>query len=302
MNENVGNDKIIKKKKKGKLGGFLLIIIFLIGMIVMAYPWISQWYYSGQSSVVIDQFETEKSKIDKSEIEERINLAHAYNETLNSASLEDPYSEEEKEAGVKEYARMLEVKEQIGHVKIPRLVLDLPIYAGTTEEILQKGVGHLEGTSLPVGGNNTHTVITAHRGLPTARLFTDLDKLQIGDKFYIYNIGETLAYQVDQILIIEPSEFDDLLVVPGHDYATLLTCTPYMINSHRLIVRGHRVPYVEAVEERAMEEYRATQMYKYLFYVTLAILVIVLLIILFKSLSNKKNKKHNKKSINHEKE
>ena len=141
---------------------------------------------------------------------------------------------------------MLEVREMIGHIEIPKIGQDLPVYAGTSEEVLQKGVGHLEGTSLPVGGNSTHSVLTAHSGLPEATLFTELRKLEIGDKFYIHNIKEILAYQVDQIKVVEPTDFNDLLIDPGHDYVTLLTCTPLMINTHRLLVRGHRVEYVQA--------------------------------------------------------
>lgn len=154
---------------------------------------------------------------------------------------------------------------------------ELPVYAGTVEDVLQKGVGHLEGTSLPVGGNNTHSVLTAHRGLPDKKLFRELDKLQVGDRFYFHNIGETLAYQVDHVEIIEPTDFEKLLVAPGHDYMTLLTCHPYMINSHRLIVRGHRIPYVEAQEEKDLKENQTSKMYQYLFYATLAVLILVLI-------------------------
>ena len=149
---------------------------------------------------------------------------------------------------------MLELRTKIGVIVIPSIDVDLPIYAGTNEEILQKGAGHLEGTSLPIGGESSHSVITAHSGLPSARLFTDLQKVKMGEKFYIENIGGTLAYEVDHIDVIEPSDFQQLLVVPGKDYATLLTCTPIMINTHRLIVRGHRVPYVPEVDDKIMED------------------------------------------------
>ena len=169
-------------------------------------------------------------------------MARAYNQTLDPSKLADPYTEKEKE-GIKAYARMLEIEEKIGHVEIPAIHQDIPVYAGTSESILQKGAGHLEGTSLPIGGASTHTVITAHRGLPTAKLFTDLNRLKEKDQFYIHNIEGVLAYEVDQIKVVEPSDFSEVLVVEGEDYATLLTCTPYMINSHRLLVRGHRIPY-----------------------------------------------------------
>ena len=139
---------------------------------------------------------------------------------------------------------MLEVHEKIGYVSIPKIRQKLPIYAGTAETVLEKGAGHMEGTSLPVGGASTHTVITAHRGLPSATMFRHLDELKRGDIFYIHNIRDVLAYKVDRILTVEPSNFKYVLVDAGYDKATLLTCTPYMINSHRLLVTGHRVPYV----------------------------------------------------------
>src|SRR3712207_2846628 len=142
-----------------------------------------------------------------------------------------------------EYARMLEVHEKIGYIQIPSLDLSLPIYAGTAETVLQKGVGHMEGTSLPIGGESTHCVLTAHTGLNTARMFTDIDKLKKGDIFLVENIKETLAYKVDNIQVIEPTDFSSLVIVPKEDHITLLTCTPYMVNSHRLLVRGIRTEY-----------------------------------------------------------
>lgn len=215
-------------------------------------------------------------------------LAFAFNDSLNNVVKEDPYSAEMKKKGRAEYARMLEVHEKIGHVQIPTIDVDIPIYAGTSEDVLQIGAGHLEGTSLPVGGNSTHSVITAHSGLPEAKLFSDLQKVKIGDKFYVHNIKEILAYQVDQIDVIDPSDFSKLLVVPGHDYVTLLTCTPIMINTHRLLVRGHRVEYVPEVEERIIAENKTSFTYRYLFYASLILIIILLIIVVY--LRNKKKK------------
>ena len=229
----------MKKKKTKKLP---FVIIFLLGFIIMLYPIVSRMYYRVESGKEVSSFEKKAKELPSDEVLKRIELARAYNQTLDPSKLADPYTEKEKE-GIKEYARMLEIEEKIGHVEIPAINQDIPVYAGTSESILQKGAGHLEGTSLPVGGDSTHTVITAHRGLPTAKLFTDLNKLKKKDQFYIHNIEGVLAYEVDQIKVVEPSDFEDVLVVEGQDYATLLTCTPYMINSHRLLVRGHRIPY-----------------------------------------------------------
>lgn len=233
----------VRKKSRKKKSQWPFIVIFVLGLLVLSYPLISRFYYRVESTQQVEYFDNEKKKLTRDEIKNRMDLAHAYNSSLNNVISTDPYVKKQLDAGRKEYARMLEINEQMGHIEIPKIDVDIPIHAGTVEEVLQKGAGHLEGTSLPVGGASTHTVITAHSGLPTAKLFSDLSKLKVGDKFFIHNLSEVLAYEVDQIKTIEPSNFNDLLIVPNRDYATLLTCTPIMINTHRLLVRGHRVPY-----------------------------------------------------------
>lgn len=246
----------------------------------MLYPLVSRFYYRIEANEQVTDFEEGKRNLSEEEILKRMELALAYNESLNNVVSEDPYAKKRLDSGRAEYARMLEIHERIGHVEIPKINEDLPIYAGTSEEVLQKGVGHLEGTSLPIGGNSTHTVLTAHSGLPEARLFTDLSKLEIGDKFYVHNIQTTLCYQVDQIKVVTPDVIDDLLIVEGHDYTTLLTCTPIMINTHRLLVRGHRVDYVKEVEEETIVENKKNYVYKNLFYASLVLIFIMLILIL----------------------
>lgn len=264
-------------KINNKVKTILIVLIFIIGLGLFLYPIITNYIYDKAAGQKIESFDKEVELKEDEEITELLNLAHAYNDFLTGdldiGRLKDPYTQEEMEAGVLEYARMLEVNEQIGHLLIPRIGLKAPLYAGTSETVLQKGIGHMEGTSLPVGGNYTHCVLTAHRGLPTAKLFTDLPKMELGDKFYIKNLSGTLAYQVEQIKTVEPTDFSDLSIVPGHDYCTLLTCTPYMINSHRLLVRGHRVEYVEAVMESEIAVADTNNRYKKLFYITLLLLI-----------------------------
>lgn len=221
-----------------------IIVLFVIGLLIAIYPVISNYYYTVENNNQIKDFEEAVQKLPDEEVNERMDLAKAYNETLDPSRLADPYTEREKK-GVENYARMIEVREKIGYIDIPKINQKIPVYAGTSEDVLQHACGHLEGTSLPIGGVDTHAVITAHRGLPQVKLFRELDKLEIGDEFYYTNVRETLAYQVDQILVVEPWDFEPVLVVDGKDLMTLLTCTPYMINSHRLLVRGHRVPYIE---------------------------------------------------------
>lgn len=276
---NIENKKAAKKKKK-RASTFLLVAIFLVGLLVLMYPIISRLYYNVESSYEIDDFDKEAAKLDDAEVKRRIELAHAFNDSLVNHIDKDPYTDEQKAAGRKEYARMLELNERMGHVEIPKINVDIPMYAGTDEEVLQKGVGHLEGTSLPVGGIDTHTVLTAHCGLPTAKLFTDLEKLKEGDVFYVHNLAETLAYKVVQIKVVNPDQFDDLLVVKGHDYATLLTCTPYMINTHRLLVRGERISYDAVADIVTARENKEIFKYKNRFFIALGVIALLLLLIL----------------------
>ena len=260
---------------KKKQSNWFFKLIFVLGFLILMYPQVSRLYYRVQSTQEVAAFEEGKAALSDAEIKKRMALARDFNDSLVNQNMEDPYSKARHERGRAEYARMLEVHEQIGHIQIPTIDLDIPIRAGTSEEVLQTSAGHLEGTSLPIGGNSTHTVITAHSGLPTAKLFTDIKDLKKGDRFYIHNIAETLAYEVDQIKVIEPSNFKDLLVVPGHDYATLLTCTPIGINTHRLLVRGHRVPYDKAVDDQFVADNRKDLLYKYAF---IAVVLLILLL------------------------
>ena len=228
-----------------KFINYLTTFLVFLGILIISYPMVSRMYYYNVSQKNIDEFKEGVKKITSEEILQRISLAKFYNDSLSNINVEDPYMRKKHEEGKNEYARMLEVQEKIGYIQIPSLDLSLPIYAGTSESVLQKGVGHMEGTSLPIGGESTHCILTAHTGLNTARMFTDIDKLKKGDIFLIENIKETLAYKVDGIQVIEPTDFSQLVIVPKEDYVTLLTCTPYMVNSHRLLVRGVRTEYIK---------------------------------------------------------
>ena len=261
---------------KKKQSNWFFKLIFVLGFLILMYPQVSRLYYRVQSTQEVSAFEEGKAALSDEEIKKRMALARDFNDSLVNQNMEDPYSKARHERGRAAYARMLEIHEQIGHIQIPTIDLDIPIRAGTSEEVLQTSAGHLEGTSLPIGGNSSHTVITAHSGLPTAKLFTDIRELKKGDRFYIHNIAETLAYEVDQIKVVEPSNFEDLLIEPGHDYATLLTCTPIGINTHRLLVRGHRVPYDKAVDDQFVLDNKKDLLYKYAF---IAVVLLILLLI-----------------------
>ena len=264
---------MVEKFKKN----WKIILIFVLGLMIAIYPIISNYYYTVENNNQVKDFQEAVSEMPDKEVLERIDLAKAYNDTLDPSRLADPYTEREKK-GVENYARMLEVREKIGYIDVPKIGQQIPVYAGTSEDVLQHACGHLEGTSLPIGGKDTHAVITAHRGLPQVKLFRDLDKMEVGDLFFFTNVKETLAYKVDQILVVEPWDFEPVLVVEGKDLMTLLTCTPYMINSHRLLVRGHRVPYVPEVKE---EIERAKFNYKSLIVPGIVLAVLILIIFLY---------------------
>lgn len=254
----------------------IFMAIFTLGLLIFSYPLISQKYYEIKAEDEVITFTKAAKELAPEDLDKRMALAAAYNRTLDPSRLADPYTDMEK-AGRAEYAWMLEVEEMVGHIRIPKIQVDIPIRAGSSEDVLQKGAGHLEGTSLPIGGDSTHTVITAHRGLPNAKLFRNLDQLAYGDIFYITNIKETIAYKVDKIQVVEPSDFEPVLVVERKDYATLLTCTPYMINSHRLLVRGVRIPYQEAIDDGVANTPRARFDFFRMVLVLIPIIIILLL-------------------------
>ena len=224
---------------KKNLSNIILIAVFLIGLSLLLYPTASDYWNSLHQSKVISEFAADVEKLDQTTYDQMISAAKKYNEEL--LTNDDRFHPTAAER--KRYERLLNISKNgvIGYIEIPSIKKSLAIYHGVDEAVLQVAVGHIAGSSLPVGGESTHSVISAHRGLPSAKLFTNLDKLAEGDIFLIRVLDETLTYEVDQILIVEPHEVDSLAIEPGKDYCTLVTCTPYGINTHRLLVRGHRI-------------------------------------------------------------
>ena len=220
--------------------GFAALMI-LSGIGVASYPVISNMVAQRHASTAIQNYDDTVKSMDTEKLDAAKEAARRYNEQLGSALDRDAAGEAE-ETGTS-YVDLIDVGESLGYITIPKIDVNLPIYEGTSDDVLLKGVGHLEGSSYPLGGESTHSVLTGHRGLAEAVLFTDLDKLQEDDKFYLHIMDEVLAYQVDQVKVVLPEETDDLTIVQGQDYCTLVTCTPYAINTHRMLVRGTRVPY-----------------------------------------------------------
>ena len=234
------------KKKKGNFITLLLVLILLVGLSLLLYPTVSDYWNSYHQTRAIAAYSEEVANLNQEQYDEIWAAAERYNASLNDRDEAYLLSDAHKE----EYERQLDVSGLgiMGYIEIPSIDCSLPIYHGTEESVLQIAVGHLEWTSLPVGGESTHCVLSGHRGLPSAKLFTNLDKLQTGDIFMLRVLDNVLTYEVDQILIVEPQETGALRIEEGKDYCTLVTCTPYGINTHRLLVRGHRIDNLEEVK------------------------------------------------------
>ena len=233
----------------------LLVFILLLGVGIFAYPTFSDYWNSFYQSQAVTNYVENVANLDTEQYEALWNEAVAYNKKLAKTGIQWNMTDEEKV----EYNKYLAVDDSgiMGYIDIPVIDCSLPIYHGTDESVLQVAIGHIEGSSLPVGGEGSHCVISGHRGLPSARLFTDLDKLVEGDIFILHTLDATLTYEVDQIRIVEPTDLSDLQIEEGKDYCTLVTCTPYGINTHRLLVRGHRIENQNATDIRVSAD--ATQ-------------------------------------------
>ena len=261
----------------------ILIVGFCIGLIISLYPLISNIYSRRNQIQVINDYTEDIKEIDTKQIAKELELANAYNRKLNQTIvLTDPFDPSAIDMADDAYYDILNYTDDgvMAYINIPKIDVNLPIYHGTDSEHMLKGVGHLVGTSFPVGGVDTHAVLSAHSGLSTAELFTNLADLKKGDLFYIHVLDDVLAYEVDKINVVKPDETNDLKIVPGQDYVTLVTCTPYGINSHRLLVRGHRVEYDADLEKQESKKANNDVWFKeYIKSIVSGIGIIVLIII-----------------------
>mgnify|MGYP001625410751 FL=1 len=288
---------------KKKIPGILFGLLFLIGFGILVYPTVADQWNTYRQSRLISSYENTIEEMEPEDFTAEWEKARTFNDTLTQNSIYgDVFGEEDQKLEDTEYWQILNVGGDgvMGYLSIPKINIKLSIYHGTSDQVLQTGVGHLNGTKLPIGGESTHSVLAAHRGLPSARLFTDIDQLEKGDKFYIHVLDETLAYQVDQILDMVDKDDTETLekalqIEEGKDQVTLFTCTPYGVNSHRLLVRGTRVPYEgeEEVSSTPVDTMlQAVQNY-YMLYLILG-LSVTLLIILFLRILMRPGKKNRK--------
>lgn len=231
------------KKVKGKLVDWLLVLAFVIGLLVLLYPSIADYYNSLRQGRAIATYDAAVAKMTPQDFSRFWTAAEDYNRQL----VNNPARLHMSVAQKTQYDSLLNITgdSMMGHLEIKKLGVSLPVYHGVEDEVLQIGVGHIPGTSLPTGGASTHVALSGHRGLPTSKLFTDLDQMAEGDRFVLHILDRSMAYVVDQVRVVKPDEVQNLQIVNGEDYVTLVTCTPYAINTHRLLVRGHRASYLD---------------------------------------------------------
>ena len=298
-----------------KLSGILFGLLFLVGFGILAYgstPTVSNQWNTYRQSRLISNYEQAVSDMQPEDYTKEWEAAREFDSTLVQNNIYgDVFGSDDVDMKDTDYWKVLNVAGDgvMGYLSIPKINIKLAIYHGTAEDVLQTGIGHMNGTSLPIGGESTHSVLAAHRGLPAARLFTDIDQLKQGDMFYIHVLDETMAYQVDQILDMVDKDDHETLeealqIQEGEDQVTLFTCTPYGVNSHRLLVRGTRVPYngEEEVESTPVDSMlRAIQNY-YMLYLILGLAVTLLVILIMKFLFDRKNKKRSGKTDDMSKE
>ncbi len=287
----------MRKEIKEKLTIFLFILMIVVGLGIILYPLISNQLSKMNYQKVIDNYQNTVHQKKNSQNEQFINEARAYNHALTSTNIVDVFQNPKSESS-NEYLSILNINNNgmMGYISIPKIDVRIPIYHGTSSDILQKGVGHLEGSSFPVGGENTHAILSAHRGLPSSRLFTDLDQLEEGDVFYIYILDQVFAYQVNQVLVTEPSETDALRIVDGKDYVTLVTCTPYAINTHRLLVRGERIEYNSDAEAQVAVD-KSLSTADIILYVSLFVAIVFIILAIVALIHYKKKKGKNRQEI-----
>ena len=268
---------MVRRKKKSSFGNFILVLMLLIGLGLLVYPSFSDYWNSFHQSRAISSYMESVGRMDNAQYDALMADARAYNATLDTGEFRWFLTDEEEEV----YNAKLNFNNNgnMGFITIDKIKVNLPIYHGTSESVLQTSIGHIEWTSLPTGGEGTHCVLSGHRGLPSARLFTDLDKMTEGDVFQLTVLNEMLTYQVDQIRIVEPNDLSDLQIVPGMDYCTLVTCTPYGINTHRLLVRGHRVANPQGDAKVVADALQIDKIYVIPF-VGVPILLLLLIVIL----------------------
>lgn len=279
----------MKTRKRIPISSIVLGLIFLAGLSLLLYPLVSNQWNEWRASTLISDYTEQAQELSQKDAGRWLSRARAYNRALVGRGIPDAFAIHSAEEN-SEYAGELAFRADgmMGAISIPRIGVNLPIYHGTGKEVLAKGAGHLQGSALPVGGSGTHCVISAHRGLPSAAMFTDLDQLSAGDHFYLTVLGKKIAYKVDKIIEVEPDQTKSLAIRPGRDLCTLVTCTPYGVNTRRLLVRGHRVAYSAKTECAEGENAKSSVFTQYSLWVLAGLSVVVIFSTVMWSRANRK--------------
>lgn len=285
---------------KSKILGILIALLFAAGYVTLNYPVLGTLYNQIREGKVMDSYDHAVHTMDKEKRKKYWEEAEEYNAMLvrENPQLSDAFSQEAKKSD-SAYSHVLDMEDSgvMGALEIPKISLYLPIYHGTSQEVLEKGIGHLEGTSIPIGGKNTHAVLTGHRGLPSAELFSNLDQLERNDEFYIHILGKTLAYKVFQVETVKPEDTGHLTIAKGQDRVTLVTCTPYGINTHRLLVHARRVPYkTESTNSQKNTLWKWLLKQRTFLISTGVVLLIIYSLVRSRQRRRQKRRKHKKKS------
>lgn len=287
---------------KNKILGILITLFLAGGYIILNYPVFGTLYNQVRGEKVLKSYDEAVQTMDEGKRQKYLEEAQNYNKMLakENPQLSDAFSQEEKKAD-SAYNHVLNMEESgvMGALEIPKISVYLPIYHGTSQEVLERGVGHLEGSSIPIGGKDTHAVLTGHRGLPSAELFSNLDQLEKNDEFYIHILGETLAYKVFNVETVRPEETGHLAIAKGQDRVTLVTCTPYGINTHRLLIHAKRVPYKDQNENSEKSTLWKWLLKQRVFLASTVVLILILLSSLLHSKKKKRRKQQRRKRRSH---
>ena len=263
----------------------IIVLVFMAGLGLLIYPSFANWWNSFNQTQVIMHYADTVAELDQEDYDRILNSAKKYNKNLAKTGILWTMNKDQKA----EYKRQLSVDKSgvMGYISIPKIHIKLPIYHGVAEKVLQTSIGHIEGSSLPVGGKSSHCIVSGHRGLPSAKLFSDIDRLKEGDVWTMTILNETVTYEVDKIWIVEPNDLSKLSIEKGKDYCTLVTCTPYGVNTHRLLVRGHRIPNLNGSADVIADAMQIEPVYIAPF-VAAPILLILILMLLFRTRKGKK--------------
>lgn len=291
----------MKKRNLSKIISVLIpIMFFAIGFFLFFYPIVSNYYAKKSQATIIQKYEEDIKTESKDNLQKEWDKAKEYNENLAGDPVHDPFMVGSGYALPSNYLKVLNINGIMGYIDIPKINVHIPIYHGSGKEVLERGVGHLESTSLPIGGESSYSILTGHRGIPSAKLFTDLDKMKIGDLFYVQVLDEIHAYKVDKIETVKPEELRNLTAISGEDYVVLITCTPYGINTHRLVVRGIRTEYIpeeREIPKSGIADIISIDKYQLVGIIIgiISLIIILVLILMFIKFKRKNNKVRNEK-------